>query len=106
MKAKSQRTPALLAARRMALIDQCTRQREDIADEIAMLLEPLRPGVMQRVMGSKLALPLAAAGIGLGFLLRRSARTMMMISTGWSIFKLAGKLRASASKLRSTSQHD
>ena len=80
-----------LAARREALIVECSRQRTEVAREIDMLRSPdmLSGGGIGRFLSAgNLKLPLTIAGVVLGMIATKPSRAMPLLATGLSLFKL------------------
>ena len=83
MSNKPGRLPA--AERRAALIEQCAQQRQEVRSIFA-------PAGKSGSMFGNLKLPLMIAGVVLGLLVTRSRRATPLITTGLSLWKLAGKV--------------
>ena len=80
-----------LAARREALIVECSRQRTEVAHEISNLRAPsvlTGGGIMQYLGSGRLKLPLTIAGVVLGMIATKPSRAMPLLATGLSLFKL------------------
>ena len=80
-----------LAARREALIVECSRQRSEVAHEISNLRAPsvlTGGGIMQYLSAGRLKLPLTIAGVVLGMIATKPSRAMPLLATGLSLFKL------------------
>ena len=80
-----------LAARREALIVECSRQRSEVAHEISNLRAPsvlTGGGIMQYLGSGRLKLPLTIAGVVLGMIATKPSRAMPLLATGLSLFKL------------------
>lgn len=80
-----------LAARREALIAECSQQRTTVAREFSMLRAPSMltgGGIAQYLSAGKLKVPLTIAGVVLGMIVAKPSRAMPLLATGLSLFKL------------------
>ena len=81
-----------LAARRLALIAECSRQRTEASREISTLRAPNMlsggGGIMHYLSSGNLKLPLTIAGVVLGMIATKPSRAMPLLATGLSLFKL------------------
>lgn len=88
---------ASLAARRMALTAECSRQRTELAHEIGNLSAPSMltgGGIMHYLSSGNLRLPLTIAGVVLGMIATKPSRAMPLLATGMSLFKLVTSVLA------------
>lgn len=87
-----------LAARRMALIADCSRQRTELGHEISNLRAPSvlsgGGGIMHYLSSGNLRIPLTIAGVVLGMIATKPSRAMPLLATGMSLFKLATSVLA------------
>lgn len=87
-----------LAARRMALVAECSHQRTTLAHEIGNLHAPTMltggGGIMHYLGSGNLRIPLTIAGVVLGMIATKPSRAMPLLATGLSLFKLATSVLA------------
>jgi hypothetical protein len=89
---KNDNSRAARAARRQALIAECSAQRRQIDAEISLIRAPSMltgGGMLQSLGKGNLKGPLALAGMVIGLIATRPGRFMPMIATAMSVFKLA-----------------
>lgn len=81
-----------LAARRMALVAECSRQRTEVGHEMSNLRAPRMltggGGIMHYLGSGNLRVPLTIAGVVLGMVATKPSRAMPLLATGLSLFKL------------------
>lgn len=91
-----------LAARRAALVAECSRQRSEIGREMSNLRAPsvlsggggIMHGVMHYLSSGNLRVPLTIAGVVLGMIVTKPSRAMPLLATGLSLFKLVTSVLA------------
>lgn len=77
-----------LELRRRMLVARCDIERHDAADEIFALRHPVASSGL--LGGASLKLPLTIAGVVLGMVAIKPQRTMAIISTGLTLWKVVG----------------
>lgn len=91
-----------LAARRMALMAECSRQRTELAHEMSNLRAPSvltgGGGIMHYLSSGNLRIPLTIAGVVLGMIVTKPSRAMPLLATGLSLFKAATSVLAMVRK--------
>jgi hypothetical protein len=76
-----------LAARRAELIEQCARQREQGARELAALRAPFDVDGLRARLGANKMLILAGAGVALGVAATRPWRLLPLVTGGLSLLR-------------------
>jgi hypothetical protein len=88
----SKQVPDPLELRRRMLVARCDIDRHDAADAIDALRHP--PAGSGLLAGASVKLPLAIAGVVLGMVAIKPQRTMAIISTGLTLWKVANGVLA------------
>jgi hypothetical protein len=89
---KHENSTAARAARREALIAECSAQRMQIGREISVIRAPSMltgGGILQTLTSGNLKGPLAIAGVLMGLVASRPGRFMPLVGTAMSVFRLA-----------------
>ncbi len=77
-----------LAARRAALIVECSQQRTTVAREFSTLRAPSILTGGGGISISKLKVPLTIAGVVLGMIATKPSRALPLLATGLSLLKV------------------
>ncbi len=81
-----------LAARRRLLAAQCAEQRALMAHDVALLRHPAELGGAPGYVAQHKTAVLAAAGLGLGFLITKPKWVVGVVTGALSAYKLAQKV--------------
>lgn len=80
-------SPTGLAARREALLAECALQRVTAAQDMRAIWAPVHNA--RDKVGGNFAIPVSVAGIVLGVLANRRKKLVPMLTTAFSVWKLA-----------------